>query len=139
MYIDTCTIHTFHNMCACFTTGSPQLIASLVSKPDMITLRRLSTHNRVINIIQQTAARYRDIGIILLNDRNGAIVRAIEVSARGDPFVAVEMIYARWIEEDVGYSWKKLTKYFRECDLNSLASDIEQHFGLPSPQQSMSR
>ena len=136
-HISICTtyIYILHNMCACFTTGSTQ---PTVSKPNMITLRRLSTHNGVINIIQQSAARYRDIGILLLNDGNGTIVRGIEVSARGDPAAAVDMIYTRWMEEDVDYSWKKLTQCFRDCGLNSLASDIEQHFMLPSPQQSMS-
>ena len=88
--------------------------------------------------MQQTAARYRDIGILLLNDRNGAIVDGIEVSARGDPLVAVDMIYTKWIREDVDCSWKKLTQCFRDCGLNSLASDIEQHFGLTSQQQSKS-
>ena len=125
-------------MLAYFTTGSTWPMASLMSKPDMITLRRLSTHNGVINIIQQTAARYRDIGILLLNDRSGAIVHGIEVSARGDPVAAVDQIYTRWIEEDVDYSWKKLTQCFRHCGLNCLASDIEQYSGLTSPQQSMS-
>ena len=128
-------MHTFHIMCACFTTGSPQ---PTVSKPDMITLRRLSTHNGDINIIQQTAARYRDIGILLLNDRNGAIVDGIKESARGDPTAAVDMIYTQWIREDVDCSWKKLTQCFRDCSLNTLASDIERYFRLPSPQQSMS-
>ena len=131
-------MHTFHNMCACFTTGSPQLTASLVSKPNMVTLRRLSTHSGVINIIQQTAARYRDIGILLLNDGDAAIVDGIKESTRGDPVAAVDMIYSRWMREDVDCSWKNLTQCFRDCGLNSLASDIEQHFGLPSPQQSMS-
>ena len=109
-----------------------------MSKPDMVHLRKLSTHNGVINIIQQTAARYKDIGILLLNDTNGAIVRVIEISARGDPLVAVDMVYTRWVEEDVDCSWKKLTQCFRDCGLKALASDIEQHFGLGSPQQSMS-
>ena len=112
---------------------------SLLSKPNMVTLRRFSTHNGVINVMQQTAARYREIGSYLLNDRSGAIVRGIEVSTRGDPVAAVDMIYARWMEEDVNCSWRKLTQCFRDCGLNSLASDMEQHFGLPSPQQSMSQ
>ena len=84
--------------------------------------------------MQQTAPRYRDIGILLLNDRNGAVVDGIEVSARGDPVAAVDKIYAQWIREDVDCSWKKLTECLRDCSLNSPASDIEQHFGLPSPQ-----
>ena len=46
----------------------------------MVNLRRLSTHSGVIKIIQQSAAKYRDIGILLLNDRNGAIVDGIKES-----------------------------------------------------------
>ena len=139
-YIDISTtcILCFSKMCAYFITDSTQPTTLLMSKPDMITLRRLSTCNGVINIIQQTAARYRDIGILLLNDRSGAIVHGIEVSARGDPVAAVDKIYTRWMEEDVDYSWKKLTQCFRDCGLNSLASDIEKHSGHTSPQQSMS-
>ena len=58
----------------------------------MINLRRMSTHNGVQHL-QQSAARYRHIGIILLNDRNGKIVDGIEKSVRGDPVAAVDMIY----------------------------------------------
>ena len=115
------------------------LSLSLDSKPDMVNLRRLSTHTGVIKIIQQSAARYRDIGILLLNDRNGAIVDGIKESARGDPIAAVDMIYTQWIREDVDCSWKKLTQCFRDCGLNTPASTIEQHFGLPLPKQSMSQ
>ena len=104
----------------------------------MVNLRKLATHNEDINIIQQTAARYRDIGILLLNDRNGAIVDEIEVSTRGDPITAVEKIYAQWIRGDLDCSWKKLTECLRHYGLKSLASTIEQHFGLFSPQQGMS-
>ena len=88
--------------------------------------------------MEQSAPRYRDIGILLLNDRYGAIVEGIEVSARGDPLVAVDQIYAKWIRTDVDCSWEKLTQCFRDCGLNSPASTIEQHFGLPSPMQSKS-
>ena len=109
---------------------------SLDCRPDMVSLRKLSTHNGVINVMQRSATRYRDIGVLLLNDRNGAIVRGIEVSAKGDPVAALDMIYTQWMKEDVDYSWKKLTQCFRDCGLNSLASDIEQHFGLLSTQQS---
>ena len=127
-------LHLYYYVGSFFTTGNTHPAASLVSKPDMINLRRLSTHAGAINIMQETAPRYRDIGILLLNDRSGAIVDGIKETARGDPVAAVDMIYTRWIGEDVDYSWEKLTQCFRDCDLNSLACDIEQHFGL---QQSM--
>ena len=74
--------------------------------------------------MEETATRYRDIGTILLKDRNGTIVDWIEKSAR-EPLEAVHMIYARWMREDVDYSWRKLTQCFRDCGLNVLASIIE--------------
>ena len=80
--------------------------------------------------MEETATRYRDVGAILLKDRNGTIVAGIEKSARGEPLEAVHMIYARWLKEDVDYSWRKLTQCFRDCGLNVLASKIEEHFGL---------
>ena len=100
----------------------------------MINLRRLSTHAGIINIMEDSSTKYRDIGTILLNDRSGTIVAGIEESARGKPLEAVDIIYARWMREDVDYSWRKLTQCFRDCDLNVLANNIEEHFGL---QQSM--
>ena len=100
----------------------------------MINLRKLSTHAGVINIMEGTVTRYRDIGTILLKDTNGTIVDGIEKSAKFEPLVAVHKIYARWMRKDVNYSWRKLTQCFRDCGLNVLASNIEEHFGL---QQSM--
>ena len=44
---------------------------------------------------------------------------------------------ARWkqsigsIREDVDQSWRKLTQCFRECDLGSFTSDVEQYFRNP--------
>ena len=76
---------------------------------------------------------YRDIGAILLKDETGAAVRAISMTTHDNPVDAVRMIYERWLGEDEDHSWKKLAKCFRYVQLNSLAKDIEQHFGLPSP------
>ena len=100
----------------------------------MGNLIKLSTSKgRDIRILDDSAVKYEDIGTILLKDHSGARVRAITKTALGDTVVAVRMIYERWIQEDEDHSWKKLAKCFRDVQLNSLASDIEQHFGLPSP------
>ena len=37
------------------------------------------------------------------------------------------------MEEGEDHSWKKLIQCFRDVQLNSLARDLELHFGLPSP------
>ena len=74
-----------------------------------------------------------EIGCILLKDETGDIVNGIAKIVRGNPFDGVRMVYEKWIQEDQDHSWKKLIQCFRDVQLNSLAKDIEQHFGLPSP------
>ena len=95
--------------------------------PDLI---KLSISKRNIRILKETAAKYTEIGAILLKDDTGAIVSAIEQS---DRVKTVEIIYKQWMQEDEDHSWKKLIQCFRDVQLNSLARDLELHFGLPSP------
>ena len=97
-------------------------------------LIKLSTSKgRHIMVLERSAMKYRDIGTILLKDDTGAIVTSIQQTALGNPVEAVRMIYERWIQENEDHSWKKLAQCFRDVQLNPLARDIEQHFGLPSP------
>ena len=114
------------------------MYTSLVSVV-MGELFKLSTaEGRSIRILERSALKYRDIGTILLKDDTGVIVEAIRETARDNPVLAVRMIYERWLGEDEDHSWKKLAKCFRDVQLNSLARDIEQHFGLPSPSSDQS-
>ena len=97
-------------------------------------LIKLSTSKgRHIRILERSAMKYRDIGTILLKDDTGAIVTGIAQTARDNSFVAVRMIYEKWIQENEDHSWKKLALCLRDVQLNPLARDIEQHFTLPSP------
>ena len=103
---------------------------------DLIKLT--TSQGRDIRILERSAVKYRDIGAILLKDDTGAVVKTIQDIARDNPVVAVRMIYERWLGEDDDHSWKKLAKCFRNVQLNPLARDIEQHFGLPSPSNDQS-
>ena len=80
-------------------------------------------------------SNYRDVGTILLNDKSGARVHVFREAALGDPVEAVYKIYSHWVREDVDHSWRILAQCLRRCGLNVLASDIEEHFRLPPPQQ----
>ena len=93
-------------------------------------LMKLSTSNRDIKILKESAAKYTEIGALLLRDDTGAIVSAIEQS---DRVKTVKSIYKQWVQEDEDHSWKKLIQCFRDVQLNSLARDLELHFGLTSP------
>lgn len=85
-----------------------------------------------MNILDRSAVKRRNIGILLLNDHSGATVENI-LETEKNPAKAVEKIYERWIATCEDHSWKKLIQCFRSVELNSLAKDLEQHFGLPSP------
>ena len=96
-------------------------------------LIKLSTSKREIRILQESSVKFRDIGPLLVRDDPGARVSAIAKAACGDELEAVRKIYETWMQEDEDHSWKKLIKCFRDVQLNSLAKDLELHFGLPSP------
>ena len=102
-------------------------ILGQVVLPDLI---KLSTSKRDIRILKESAVKYTEIGTLLLRDDTGAIVSGIEQS---DQVKTVSSIYQQWIQEDEDHSWKKLIQCFRDVQLNSLARDLELHFGLPSP------
>ena len=99
----------------------------------MRDLQILSTSNGDIRLLIESAEKYRDIGIILLNGDSGAIVRTVKESARDNAVEAVRMIYGHWLQEDEDHTWEKLIQCFRDVQLNFLASKLELHFGLPSP------
>lgn len=99
-------------------------------RPDMMSLDKLSTLFGDINIIQESAGKYKEIGTILLDDKTGAKVNNITIASRGIPEEAIRAIYTRWMREDSNYSWVKLTSCFKCCGLNTLASEIEFHFLL---------
>ena len=100
----------------------------------MVNLEKLVTSEGVINIIEETAHAYREIGTNLFNDRYGRRVGIIENDERGR-LERMREIYKQWIAEDKHHSWTTLTECLRDCKLHTLASTIEQHFGLSSPVQ----
>ena len=109
--------------------ASSPCICSILVLGDLITL---STSKREISILKESAVKFKDIGTFLLRDDTGARVSAIANAAFGDQVGAVRMIYIEWMREDEDHSWKKLIKCFRDVQLNSLARELELHFGLPS-------
>ena len=105
-----------------------------IERPTLLTLDVLTTvDGREIRVIEGTANHYDCIGPKLLNDRYGERVDTITRDERGKGEKIIREIYKKWMREDVNCSWATLTVCFRDCGLNRLAHDIEQHFGLPSP------
>ena len=101
----------------------------------MVNLGKLTVSTGDISIIEETAHAYRKIGTILLNDRRGVRVDTFEIDENWKSHKIMRGIYRQWIVEDEYHSWTTLTECLRDCNLNTLAFIIEQHFGLPSPVQ----
>ena len=118
-----------HN-CYCIHT----LEKVVMEKPTLLTLMKLTTRiGAVIKVIENSANHYKLIGTILLDDRYGERVETIENDLRGKGEAIIREIYKKWMKEDTNCSWLTLTECFRDCNLHRLASDIEEHFGFPSP------
>ena len=101
---------------------------------DLMCLSRRD--RKSIYIIEESATSYRRIGTLLLNDRRGKRVDIIESDEGEKAEKIITEIYKKWMAEDKNYSWTTLTECFRECRLKTLANDIEQYFGITSPQKS---
>ena len=109
------------------------LFTGKLKKPNLLTLMNLKTSQGDLKIIRRSAKHYHSIGILLLDDRHGDRVDVIIHDKMKQANAIMLTVYKEWIDEDPKCSWATLTECFRQCELTSLASSIEQHFELPSP------
>ena len=117
--------------------GSTNVSLGAIEKSTLLDLMYLQiSEGYGIRIIEDSAQSYHCIGNHLLNGNSGTRVDNIEENQKGKQENIIYEIYKQWMREDQNHSWTKLTKCFRVCKLNSLAYDIEQHFGIPSPPES---
>lgn len=93
--------------------------------PKMIRFRTRS--GATINVFHQIGTSYTDLGLILLNDDNGAIVKSIISQYQLNAVDITREIMTRWINgagiEPV--TWRTLTDTLRDIGLTQLASDID--------------
>ena len=80
-----------------------------------------------INIFQQIGKSYRDLGLLLLDDENGAIVNSVVTEYQLNAVDITREILTRWIN-GAGIqpvTWKTLTDTLQDIGLTELASTIE--------------
>jgi hypothetical protein len=97
-----------------------------IEKPTLVSLDQLGD----IRIIEESASKYYQIGIILLNDRHGDQLAQIEHDHRGQTAKMTE-IYRMWLKQ--GASWATLCDCLQRCHLEDLADRIKNRFGIVSP------
>ena len=94
-----------------------------------ISLRKFPSNKsgEKLNIIVESAPHYKEIGTLLLNDKKGNIVQGIAEEMRCTPERIMTKIYEKWLGKNA--TWKGLIQCLRDCDLNTIAQDIEDGLG----------
>ncbi len=93
----------------------------------MMELVRFEGEKQRHYILEEIGTRYGDIGGLLLEDSNGAVVQAIERQCQLDPLWVNREILCRWLEGQgrKPVTWATLIGVLRDIGMNSLAEDIE--------------
>ena len=75
----------------------------------------------------QMATHYNSFGPKMLKDKNGAMVQALWKANIGDPEQTTIAIVKKWLS-GVGEpaTWDQLVQCLRHCDLNVVASDVDE-------------
>ena len=80
----------------------------------------------LLDIPLKVGVKFFPFGVLLLNDKDGAVVEAFEDECNGKRERIVRKILAEWVRgRGRALSWKTLSDTLRECSLSSLADDID--------------
>ena len=100
------------------------LIDDQADRPTLIEWIRFWGKERRINIPQEIGVKYCDFGLFLLEDHNGARIRALALKHMND---ANEINIEEWVAGKGIHSvnWKTLTEVLRDIEQSTLAEEIE--------------
>ena len=98
--------------------------------PDIPTLPELLNFSaKKLNIAVQVGAKYLQFGIFLLEDKNGAIVYALEKEYMKNSEEINMAILQKWLKDGVKpVTWSTLVTVLQNIEMKELANDIETHF-----------
>ena len=111
------------------------LKSRFAERPTLPKLINFETTRRTINISREIGQNWKKVGILLLNDENGAVVNAIYQQHVGNAEGTNLDILQKWINgegiEDC--SWHRLLRVLRIADCTKLAEELEDAFSLRHP------
>lgn len=81
-----------------------------------------------LNIIAAAAPQYRELGILLLDDRSGSITAEI-ASKYKTSYDAMRAVLQRWIVTGNDVSWKRLIGCLKDIGLNVLFDKLVKSLG----------
>ena len=71
------------------------------------------------------AAKWYELGVLLLNPKYEYELNTIEADTRNDAATSCRKMFSKWLNTDELASWNKLKKALRIVQLNDVANDIE--------------
>ena len=109
------------------TAEHPTSLSNPPTLPQLLSFPKRS--GSVINIVEEVAGKYHDLGICLLNDHNSVITTNIEAQYRSDHTQITKAILKRWLQgTGRPQSWSTLITVLREIELTTLAKGISDSF-----------
>ena len=96
-------------------------------KPTLTECIRFQGREGTINIPQEISTKYYNFGIILLEDKNGAIVHSLEHKHMRDANKINREIIEKWVagKGRRPLTWMTLAQVLRDIELSTLAEEIE--------------
>ena len=94
--------------------------------PTLIECIRFQGKKKKINIPQEIGVKYHEFGLLLLEDHNGARIRALALKQMNDAIeINIEII--EWVAGKGKHpvTWKTLTEVLHDIELSTLAEEIE--------------
>ena len=97
------------------------------NRPTLIECIRFRGKERRINIPKEIGSKYREFGLFLLEDYNGAKIRALAHKYMNDANKINLEILEQWINGKGKHpvTWKTLIEVLRDIKISTLAEEIE--------------
>ena len=123
-------------MCAFINTGHGRSITLLQLKFGL-KLTDANGEKKTLNVITRASQKYKNLGMLLLNDVNCCHVNTLECKHHHNPQLITEEIFETWIENKgptcTPVDWCALIGVFREVELNALADEIQEALANANP------
>ena len=96
-------------------------------RPTLVECIRFQGRERRINIPQEIGVKYREFGLLLLEDHNGARIRALAHKHNNDAKEINIEVIEEWVagKGKQPVTWKTLTEVLHDIELSTLAEEIE--------------
>ena len=104
---------------------------SMPLPPDAPSMPELFSFSaKKLNIAVEVGTKYLQFGIFLLDDKNGAVVDALEKEHHWTAEQINMAVIQKWLQGNGAkpVTWSTLVTVLQRIKMNELANDIESHF-----------